>query len=280
LLVSTGLFDFFGQLLISIFQVINDTLHVHDLLGALSGIEFDVLALILQLIEVELELFLGVLEDAVFLLDYAEEFQEVVRCLNGVLVDPCLLARGVNGWGISSSFKRFKQSKLLLKGGYLNLQGFNLILQEPNLFFGIYNRGPLLLQLYLIYGPRVLRLLLYRLHLALLLIKLLQLLLDLPVLRPDLLPGLSPHPLIHAPHLIQRGPVCLAVPPGPGILELHHHGLIGFVHLLELRPDALELTRGTLLELPLQLLDVLSQLAVLIGELLIQGGKLVQLRVM
>ena len=61
LLLSTGLLDFFGQLLIGIFQVINDTLHVHDLLGALSGIEFDVLALILQLIEVELELLLGVL---------------------------------------------------------------------------------------------------------------------------------------------------------------------------------------------------------------------------
>jgi hypothetical protein len=54
LLLSTGLLDFFGQLLICIFQVINDTLHVHDLLGTLSGIEFNVFALILQLIEVEL----------------------------------------------------------------------------------------------------------------------------------------------------------------------------------------------------------------------------------
>lgn len=192
----------------------------------------------------------------------------MVRCLNWVLVNPCLFTRGFNCWGLTSSFKGFKQCKLLLKGGYLDLQGFNLILQGPNLFFGIYNRGPLLFQLYLIYGPRVLRLLLYRLHLALLLIQLLQLLLDLPVLRPDLLPGLSPHPLVHPPHLIQRGPVSLAVPPG--ILELHRHGLVGFVHLLELRPDALELTRGTLLELPLQLLDVLSELAVLIGELLVK----------
>lgn len=52
--MSTVLLDFFGQLFIGIFQVINDTLHVHDLLGTLSGIEFNVLALILQLIEVKL----------------------------------------------------------------------------------------------------------------------------------------------------------------------------------------------------------------------------------
>ena len=49
-----GLFDFLGQLLIGIFQVINDTLHVHNLLGALSGIEFDVLALLIKLIIVKL----------------------------------------------------------------------------------------------------------------------------------------------------------------------------------------------------------------------------------
>lgn len=75
----------------------------------------------------------------------------MVRCLNWVLVNPCLFTRGFNCWGLTSSFKGFKQCKLLLKGGYLDLQGFNLILQGPNLFFGIYNRGPLLLQLYLIY---------------------------------------------------------------------------------------------------------------------------------
>jgi len=73
----------------------------------------------------------------------------VVCCLNWVLVDPCILARGVNGWGLTSRFKGFKQSKLLLKPGYLNLQGFNLILQGLNLGVGILNDCLLLLQLYL-----------------------------------------------------------------------------------------------------------------------------------
>ena len=174
----------------------------------------------------------------------------MVCCLNWVLVDPRILARGVNGWGLASRFKGFKQSKLLLKPGYLNLQGFNLILQGLYLGVGILNDCLLLLQLYLKNGTHILRLtelLLYPLDFDLILIQLLELLLDLPILGLDLLPGLSLEPLIQAPQLIQSVPVGLAIPPG--ILELHRHGFVGFVHFFELGPDAFELTGSPLLEL-------------------------------
>lgn len=94
---------------------------------------------------------------------------------------------------------------------------------------------------------RLTELLLYPLDFDLILIQLLELLLDLPILGLDLLPGLSPEPLIQAPLLIQSVPVGLTIPPG--ILELHRHGFVGFVHFFELGPDAFELTGGPLLEL-------------------------------
>ena len=51
------------------------------------------------------------------------------------------------------------------------------------------------------------------------------------------------------------------------------------MHFLELAPDGVELTGGPLLELLLKLLNVLPQLSVLIGELLVEDCKLLQLRV-
>ena len=51
------------------------------------------------------------------------------------------------------------------------------------------------------------------------------------------------------------------------------------MHFFELASDAVEFTGGPLLELLLKLLNVLSQLSVLISELFVEDGKLLQLRV-
>ena len=49
------------------------------------------------------------------------------------------------------------------------------------------------------------------------------------------------------------------------------------MHFLKLGPDGVEFTGGPLLELLLKLLNVLSQLSVLIDKLLVEGCKLLQL---
>ena len=145
---------------------------------------------------------------------------------------------------------------------------------------GILNDSFLLFQLYVKDGTHILRLtelLLYALHFDMIIIQLLELLLNLPILGLDFFTGLCPQPLIQALQLIQSNLVSLAITSG--ILELHCHGLVGFVHFLKLASDAVEFTGGPLIELLLKLLNVLSQLSVLIGELLVEDGKLLQLRV-
>lgn len=150
-----------------------------------------------------------------------------------------------------------------------------------NLGVGILNGGFLLFQLNFKDGTDILRLtelLRDALHFDMIIIQLLELLLNLPILGLDFFAGLCPQPLIQALQLIQGNLVSLAVTSG--ILELHRHGLVGFLHFLELSSKAVELTGGPLLELLLKLFNVLPQLSVLIGELLVKDGKLLQLRVM
>jgi len=92
---------------------------------------------------------------------------------------------------------------------------------------------------------RLTELLLYALHFDMIIIQLIELLLNLPILRLDLFTGLCLQPLIQAFQLIQSDLVSLAITSS--ILELHRHGLVGFVHFLELASDGVEFTGGTLL---------------------------------
>jgi hypothetical protein len=51
------------------------------------------------------------------------------------------------------------------------------------------------------------------------------------------------------------------------------------VHFFKLSTDAIEFAGGALFKLLLQLLDMISQFSVFIGKLLVEGGQLVELRV-